>query len=116
MAKTVIIQNWEESERGWGTRPDGFTIHIDRDQHKKYVDWYNKTFNNEESAPSEYTRICGEPIEIEVTDDLYYRIKHATQHPKRDGTPREAVSGAGRYFSISPMRALQESDVHFPEK
>lgn len=23
----VWVQRWEESERGWGTRPDGYTIH-----------------------------------------------------------------------------------------
>ncbi len=35
--KTVIIQNWEESERGWGTRPDGWTIHIDREQSVRMI-------------------------------------------------------------------------------
>ena len=24
----VVVQKWEESERGWGTRPDGFSLHL----------------------------------------------------------------------------------------
>lgn len=115
MTKTVVIQNWEESERGWGTRPDGFTIHVDMDQHKKYVDWYYKTFNNGDEAPHEYTRVCGDPIEVEISDELYDRIQKATQSPRRDKKPLEAVHGKGRFFSTSPRRALKEKDVDWPD-
>lgn len=24
----VICQKWEESERGWGTRPNGYSLHL----------------------------------------------------------------------------------------
>ncbi len=112
--KTVIIQNWEESERGWGTRPDGWTIHIDREQHKKYVDWYNKTFNNLDSAPDEYTRVCGDPIEVECPNDLYKRIKKETLK-KVDRRIANSIWGKGRLFSTRPLRALKEIDVQFPE-
>lgn len=105
---TVIIQNWEESDRRClGIRPNGFTIHIDKEHHKKYVSWYNKKFNNhEDGIPDKYTRVYGDPIEIEVSDELYERIKKASQH--------NMVPGAGRVFSRVPMRTLKETDVDWP--
>ena len=115
MPKKVVIQNWEESERGWGTRPDGFTIHIDKDQHAKYVAWYYKTFNNKSSAPDEYTRVCGDPIEVEVSDELYDRIQKAMQLKRPDKKPLDVVHGSGRFWSTSPMRELKESDVEWPK-
>lgn len=112
--KTVIIQNWEESERGWGVRPDGFTIHYDMLQRDAYVAWYNKTFNNEASAPDEYTRVSGDPIEIEVSDELYKTIKKASLNKVKDRV-KDCVHGKGRYFDFntdaSPQRILKLEDL-----
>jgi hypothetical protein len=49
----VVIQNWEESERGWGVRPDGYTIHPNRAHRDAFVAWYYATFNNKAQAPDE---------------------------------------------------------------
>lgn len=35
----VIVQKWEESERGWGTRPDGYSIHPDDAARKRFMRW-----------------------------------------------------------------------------
>lgn len=112
--KTVFVQNWEESERGWGTRPDGFTVHIDRSQCDRYVSWYNRAFNNLPEAPSEYTRTSGEPVEIEVDEALFNKIERATKKKRGDGTLRDAVHGVGKSFSTSPMRSLKEEDIVWP--
>lgn len=58
---TVLVQEWEESERGWGTRPDGYSVHLSHEDRDKYVSGYNETFNNLDEAPDEYTRVSGDP-------------------------------------------------------
>lgn len=67
----VWCQDWEESERGWGVRPDGFTLHLTQDDCKKYVTGYNTTFNNLPSAPDEYTRASGPPRLVEVDQKTF---------------------------------------------
>lgn len=115
-SKTVFVQNWEESERGWGVRPDGFTVHTSKQQHIKYVAWYNETFNNQVLVPAEYTRVSGVPIEVEVDDDLFDKIHQATQLKRDDGKPVGAVHGSASHFSTSPVRGLKESDLEWPEQ
>ena len=67
--KKVYLQYWEESERGWGVRPDGCSLHIDIEEHKKYISSiYEKRKIND--VPDEYDRIVGEPIMCFVKDDL----------------------------------------------
>lgn len=58
---TVVVQRWEESERGWGVRPDGYTIHLSTVDHRRYVDDYYKRNNSEKEVPDEYTRTAGNP-------------------------------------------------------
>lgn len=113
---TVFIQNWTERERGWGQRPDGFTIHLSKEHHKNYVSYYMKTYNNADSVPDEYTTTDGDPIEIEVDSELYGRIKRASDFKREDGTVIDGVHGKGNYFSTSPMRHLRNGDIQWPRK
>ena len=62
-----IIQKWEESERGWGTRPDGFSIHKTDADRIQYIRNYSKSLPDE--APDEYSRLDGTPYEVELTDE-----------------------------------------------
>jgi len=78
---TVIGQNWEESERGWGTRPDGFTLHLTEADHKQFVINYlakQKEYFDEALGPgitpSEYTRTYGSPKQITVNDITYQAL------------------------------------------
>lgn len=109
MAKTVFVQNWEESERGWGTRPDGFTVHISKEQWHTYVDWYNTTFNSEKTIPDEYTRVCGKPREVQVSDELYARLEKETTRDL-NGRIANAVWGEGRFFD-SDKTELTKDDL-----
>lgn len=111
--RTVIVQNWEESERSWGVRPDGFTVHISKEQRDAYVSWYNQTFNNLSEAPDEYTRVSGAPIEVEVDDKLFERIRRASQRKRKDGKPLNSVHGKEKFFSTSPMRSLKDADIEW---
>ena len=38
--KKVYLQHWEESERGWGIRPDGCSLHLTLEDRKKYIEKY----------------------------------------------------------------------------
>lgn len=63
----VWCQDWVESERGWRTSPDGYTLHLTEEDRDKFVRGYNRTFNNKEEVPSIYTRAEGPPRLIKIT-------------------------------------------------
>jgi len=67
----VILQIWEESERGWGTRPDGCSMHIDLKEREKYIQSIYDSRKSDESIPHEYDRIVGEGVEAFIEDALY---------------------------------------------
>ena len=69
----VNLQLWEESERGWGVRPDGCSLHIDLVERDKYV----KSIYDErgDEVPYEYDRIVGGVISVFIDDDLFKSIK-----------------------------------------
>ena len=69
----VYLQHWEESERGWGVRPDGCSLHLTLDNHKSYV---NKVYDNRDTnvIPHEYERVVGEPIEVMISDVIFEEL------------------------------------------
>ena len=69
----VYLQHWEESERGWGVRPDGCSLHLDLIKHKSYVeDVYNQ--RDTDTIPHEYDRVVGEPIEVMISDVMFEEL------------------------------------------
>lgn len=99
----VYCQIWEESERGWGTRPDGHSLHLtlaDAEQFRKeYLDNQHEYFKSEQNlvgpdtgffVPDEYTRPYGEPYQARVSDELYKQLTedksirfHNNAYPER---------------------------------
>jgi hypothetical protein len=71
----VIVQDWEESERGWGVRPDGFTFHLNAKDHEAYVKGFYGEFNNAKEVPDEYTRVSGDPVELEVAASIVAKLR-----------------------------------------
>jgi hypothetical protein len=71
----VLYVSWEESERGWGTRPDGCSLHLTINDWDSYFKSYVKTLPR--FVPDEYSRPAGRPIEVEVTHALYKRIEES---------------------------------------
>lgn len=70
---TLWVQKWEESEAGWGVRPDGFTLHRHRDDIALFLD---RMRASEEAqgygaghAPSEYSRPDGDPYVALIADE-----------------------------------------------
>jgi len=81
---TIIGQNWEESEAGWGTRPDGFTLHLTEEDRQMFIKGYltkQKEYFDKALGPgitpSEYTRTCGGPKQITVNDITYQSLVKA---------------------------------------
>jgi hypothetical protein len=75
---TVIVQEWEESERGWGVRPDGASLHLTETDRKAYCEDFwkrEKKSNPGGEVPDEYTRESGGPKTMEVDETVYQKIK-----------------------------------------
>jgi hypothetical protein len=68
-----ILQIWEESERGWGTRPGGCSLHITDKEHSLYLDSIYS--NRGDLVPNEYESVVGEPIICFVSDIVYGGVK-----------------------------------------
>lgn len=74
----VVVQEWEESEAGWGVRPDGATLHLTEASRASYVSdyWEREKKNNPSGAvPHEYTRTSGRPQVIDVDKATYDKVK-----------------------------------------
>ncbi|HYX21792.1 MAG TPA: hypothetical protein VFA98_13180 [Thermoanaerobaculia bacterium] len=78
----ILHQAWEESERGWGVRPDGYSLHIDKAHRDKFVDdllkrqsdYFKGRGLKDGDAPDEYTRISGDPRPVSVTRAVYEQL------------------------------------------
>ena len=71
--RTVICQKWEESERGWGTRPDGYTLHLTDLHRRRFIQAHWDSLPDE--APDEYSRPCGTPYTCEVSEEIYRELQ-----------------------------------------
>ncbi len=71
----TICQKWEESERGWGERPDGFSLHLSFEGLHRYLTEYWDEMPDE--VPDEYSRPCGTPYPVGVSDEVVDQIEEA---------------------------------------
>ena len=74
----VVVQKWEESERGWGCRPDGWTMHLSEADRAAFCKEYWARMpprgpNGE--VPDEYTREDGSPYVMDVDEETYNKVK-----------------------------------------
>lgn len=70
----AVCQDWEESERGWGVRPDGHTLHLTREDRDAYVAGHAEVFRSDDVVPDEYTRESGRPRLVKVAAAVYQRL------------------------------------------
>jgi hypothetical protein len=77
LEQIVLCRNWEESERGWGVRPDGISLHLTEQDYKQYVENYWSTMPDR--APDEYSRPAtfGNLYEVKASDELYKEIEES---------------------------------------
>lgn len=71
----VTCQKWEESELGWGVRPDGYSLHVTEPDREKYIRNYWEKMPCE--TPDEYERPSGNPYICTVPTDLFEEIKNS---------------------------------------
>jgi hypothetical protein len=74
----IVVQEWEESERGWGVRPDGASLHLTESDRAAYVkDFWDreKQRNPSSTVPDEYSRTSGSPFVMDVDTKTYNQIK-----------------------------------------
>ena len=69
---------WEESERGWGVRPDGYSLHLTEEAYREYLDkhwaFYHSQYGN--SVPHEYDRpSLKDPYPCVVDEETYQKLK-----------------------------------------
>jgi len=95
----VWAQNWEETERGWGCRPDGFTLHATKDSIALLL---NRMREREAAAgysgtlvPEAYTRPDGEPFEVILTDQALITAVEEDE---------EGVWGKGSSCKLPPVK------------
>lgn len=82
----VICQKWEELERGWGVRPDGFSLHLSFESLKRYIQDYWDGMPD--SPPDEYSRPDGHPYPVGVSNEVYLDLVES-------GDGRRYGSGVG---------------------
>lgn len=91
-SQIVIAQEWEESERGWGVRPDGYTLHLSMEDCARFREefWRNQRAICGAGVPAEYTRECGEPVAVSVSSETAEIVAQARAES------RYGVWGEGR--------------------
>lgn len=71
----LLCQKWEESEAGWGTRPDGYSLHLSEEDRKAYVQTHWDALPKE--VPDEYSRPDGTPYWFEASEEEYNAVTTA---------------------------------------
>jgi len=70
---TAVFVSWTESERGWGMRPDGCSIHMSMDEWRRYLREFQESQPKE--VPAEYS-FPGTPRPIDISDEeIIARLK-----------------------------------------
>jgi hypothetical protein len=73
VGRTVVCQKWEERERGWGSRPDGYTLHLTEAHRRRFVQEQWDALPD--VAPDEYSCPCGTPYTCQVTEEVYQELQ-----------------------------------------
>jgi len=71
-SKIMVKQDWIESEKGWGIRPDGISLHKTINDCKEFIKTYWSKMPDE--VPYEYSKPCGDPCFVKVCDILYKKV------------------------------------------
>jgi hypothetical protein len=84
MKYPVVKQEWFESERGWGQRPDGYSLHLTSADRDAFVGDYWGSQPQTFPAPDIYS--CPEHNDgkvIDVDKELYEEIKKSKNGIRR---------------------------------
>ena len=94
----AIYVSWEEVELGYGTRPDGFSLHLSEEDfiafEKDHWERYKGYFD---SGGSDYSRPAGSPTRVKVSRNIYEEIKE-TKNGSFYDNERSLVDGGELVF------------------
>jgi hypothetical protein len=79
--KTVVRQNWIESERNWGIRPDGYSLHLSVKDCTEYIDEYRT--KQPHDIPDEYSRPDGQSYLVDIDEKTYDEITNTKNGLRR---------------------------------
>ena len=71
-SKPVVYQAWWESERGWGERPNGYSLHLSVEDCEQFIKEYWDSMPN--YVPDEYSRPYGDPKVRMVIERIYLQL------------------------------------------
>ena len=83
----AFCQKWEESERGWGTRPDGYSLHACETELKMFIAEYWQRLPDE--VPDEYSRPDGTPFWCAIDEATALKIEQSENGIRSYGRPPE---------------------------
>lgn len=66
----AYMLSWEESEAGWGVRPDGMSLHLSPQHVKAYLAELTRSRQGT-PTPHEYDRPSGDAVAVEVSEQVY---------------------------------------------
>lgn len=72
---TVWVQEWETTERGWGVKPCGYTMHLDQTDIRIFLMLMRtkeEAENGKGFVPEEYDRPCGAAYQVDLDDPILY--------------------------------------------
>lgn len=95
----VLCQKWEESERGWGVRPDGYSLHASEEDLKQYTKEYWARMPDE--APDEYSRPSGAPYWCEVDRETHRRVMKSKHGIREFGGSYPGTGGTDGWRPLS---------------
>ena len=75
VVQLLLCQDWLEYERGWGSRPDGCSLHRSAADHKAFCEAYWSRMPKG-SVPDEYSAEHGTPYLAVVDTILCGRVVH----------------------------------------
>ena len=112
------VQKWVEHEKGWGSRPDGWSLHRTRED----IDLFRAAIREREQrgkpegyTPDEYSAPTGEPYQARIDDE--WLVKQARMRPHGCWAPRDkaapipALSDEAKERIVAAVMALPETGV-----
>ncbi|MEI7718484.1 MAG: hypothetical protein WCI72_01335 [archaeon] len=97
--ESAVYVSWEESERGWGVRPDGGSLHLTAGDYQMFLSRYWGRMPDKVGglAPDEYSRPASEPMNVTISEKLYQRLK-------------DSETECGIWIGQFEQRELEKSD------
>lgn len=104
---TVVCQAWLESERGWGTRPDGYSLHLNEKDRKAFIEDYWQGMPDQ--APDEYSKPDGSPYLCDIDEKTYQKVSASKNGVRFFDTPPVNSGDAG--WSGSAVRSARRKQL-----